>query len=95
MGDNKPESQRLSLQIWVTHSGHRSCQHLARKDLWSQTDSRTGKVLSPAGQSLWPLMPGEIGVAQSSTLVRGARLSQQRSGICLSYTLKEIYSTLF
>ena len=47
-----------------------------------------------AGQSLqWP-MPREIGVVWSSALVCGARLCQQWSGACLSYTLKVVDSTL-
>lgn len=75
------------------HSGQGSCQPLARKDLWSQVDSKADKVLSPAGQNLWQLMPGEIRVLHS-TLVCEAQLCQQWSGNCLSYTLKMVYSTL-
>ena len=75
-------------------SGLRSDQCLARKGLQSQVGSRAGEVLSPAGQSLqWP-MPRETSVAQSSTLVCGARLSQQWSGACLSYTWTVVDSTL-
>ena len=39
-------------------------------------------------------MPREIGVVWSSALVCGARLCQQWSGACLSYTLKVVDSTL-
>ena len=70
------------------HSGQGSPQHLARKDIWSQVDNRTDKVLSPARQSLWWPMPREISMAWSSTLVCGARLSQQWAGAYLSYTLE-------
>ena len=38
-------------------------------------------------------MPREISVAWGSTLVCGARLSQQWSGACLSYTLRVVCST--
>ena len=76
------------------HGGQGSHQHLARKDLWSQVGSRAGEVLSPAGQRLHQLMPREVSVAWSTSLVCGAQLSQQWSGVCLSYTLKVVYSTL-
>ena len=56
--------------------------------------SRTGEVLGPAGQGPQQQMPREISVVWSSALVCGARLSQQWSGACLSYTLKVLYSTL-
>ena len=39
------------------HSGQKSCQHLARKDLWSQVGSGADKILSPSGQSLQRLLP--------------------------------------
>ena len=39
-------------------------------------------------------MPREVSVTWSSTLVCGARLSQQWAGPCLSYTSEVIYSTL-
>ena len=80
MGDNEPKSQSLSLQVWETDGGQVNCQHLARKDLWSQVGSRADKVLSPAGQGLWQSMPREISMAWSSTLVCGAWVSQQWSG---------------
>ena len=67
---------------------------LARKDLCSQLGNRAGEVLSPAGQSLQLLMPREISRAGSTTLVSGAWLSQQWSGVCLSYTLRVVNSTL-
>ena len=72
------------------HGGQGSCQHLARKAVWSQVGSRAEEVPSPAGQSLWWPMPRE----NSSTLACGARLSQQWSGTCLSHTLKVVHSTL-
>ena len=75
------------------HSGQESHQCLARKDCQSQGGSRADGVLSPAGQSLQQLMPREISMAWSSTLVCGVQLSQQWSGACLRYTLKEVYST--
>ena len=56
--------------------------------------SRADKVLSPAWQSLRQLMPREISVVRSSTLVCGAQLSQQWFGACLSYTLRVVDSTL-
>ena len=67
------------------HSGQGSCQRLARKDLWSQVGSRAAEVLSPAGQSLWQLMPREISVEWSSALVCGARCREPvcfKSGKC-------------
>ena len=76
------------------HGEQGSCQHLARNNLQRQVGSKADKVFSPAGQSLQWLMPGEISVAWSSTLVCRAQLSQQWPGACLSYTLKVIYSTL-
>ena len=74
------------------HGKQGNSQRLARKDLWSQVGSRAGEVLSPAGRSLHQLMPREVSVAWSSPLVCGARLSQQWSGACLSYTLKVVDS---
>ena len=95
MRDNELESQSLSVcRSARQHGGQGSCQHLARKDLQSQVGGRAGEVLSPAGQSLRPLMPKEISVAWRSTLVCGAGLSQQWSGACLSYTLRVVDSTL-
>ena len=41
------------------------------------------EVFSPAGQSPWWPMPGEIRVAWSSTLIYGAQLFQQWSGPAL------------
>ena len=76
------------------HCGQGSCLYLVMKDLRSKVGSRVDGVLSPAGQSLRQLMPREIRVAWSSTLVCGARLSQQWSGTCLSCTLKVGYYTL-
>ena len=76
------------------HGGQGTHQRLARKDLWSQVGSRAGEVLSPAGRSLHQLMPREISMSWSSALVCGARLSQQWSGACLSYTLAVVGSTL-
>ena len=76
------------------HGAQGSCEHLARKDLWSQVGSRADDVLSPAGQSLWWLMQRETRVACSSPLGCGARRSQQWSGACLSYTWEVVDSTL-
>ena len=45
------------------HGGQGIGHHLASKDLWIQVGSRADEVLSPAGQSLWQLMPREISVA--------------------------------
>ena len=95
MRDNELESQSLSVcRSARQHGGQGSCQHLARKDLQSQVGGRAGEVLSPAGQSLRPLMPKEISVAWRSTLVCGAGLSQQWSGAYLSYIFRVEYSTL-
>ena len=94
MLDKEPQSQSLSLWVQETALWARelsvSCKEVSRE----QGGSRSGEVLSPAGQSFKQLMPREIGVAWSSTLVCGARLSQQWSGACLSYTLKVVCSTL-
>ena len=86
MRDNEPESQSLSLQV----------QETAR---WTKEPSASCKegLLEPGGQQgrrspqssrAEPLavMPSEISVVWSSALVCGARLSQQWSGACLSYT---------
>ena len=75
------------------HSRQKSCQHLAGKDLRSQLGRRADEVLSPAGQSLWWLMPREINMAWSNILVCGAQLLAV-VWACLSYTLKVVYSTL-
>ena len=75
------------------HGDQGSHQRLTRKDLRSWVGSRADEVLSPAGQSLWQQMTREIGVAWSSTLVRGVQLSQQWDGACLIYTLKVVDST--
>ncbi|KAF6119901.1 hypothetical protein HJG60_010284 [Phyllostomus discolor] len=56
--------------------------------------SKAGKVLSPAGQSLWQPMARQISVVWSSTLVCGSQLSQQWCGPCLNNTLKMLYSTI-
>ena len=56
--------------------------------------SSADEVLGPAGQSLQQLMPREVSMTWSSTLVYGARRSQQWSGARLSYTLKVVHSTL-
>ena len=76
------------------HSGRGSLQHLARKDLWSQACSRADKVRRPAGQSLRQPMPREISMVWSSTLMCGARLSQQWSGPAPVIPLRVLYSTL-
>ena len=94
MGNNESKSQSLSLQALGEHGEQGSCHYLARRDLGSQVDSRTGEVFSPAGQSLRCPMPRDISVARSSTGLCGAQLSQQCSGTCLCYTLKMVYSTL-
>ena len=62
------------------HSRQGSCQHLARKDCWSQVGSRAGKVLSPAGQSTQQPMAREISMTWSSTLLCGAQLFLQWFG---------------
>ena len=75
------------------HGGQGSCQRPAREGLWSQVGSRADKVLSPAGQGLWWVVMREITVAWSSVVLGcGARLSQQWSGACLSYTWKVVHS---
>ena len=76
------------------HSGHGGVSVLQGRIFWSQMGSRADKVLSPAWQSLRQLMPREISVVRSSTLVCGAQLSQQWFGACLSYTLRVVDSTL-
>ena len=94
MGNNKP-SPRISVCRSKKQYGEQgSHKHLTKKDLQSQMGSRADEVLSPAGQILWRLMPREISVMWSSTLVCGAWLSQQWSGASLSYTLKVLYSSL-
>ena len=93
MGDNKPSPRVSVCRSGRQHSGQGSCQRLARKDLWSQVGSEVEEVLSQAGKSLWELMPKEISVAWSCTLVC-AQLSQQWSGACLSYTFTVVDSTL-
>ena len=70
-----------------------NCQHLAKKDLWSQVGRKADEVPSPSEHSFWQPMPREISVAWSSTVVCGLG-SQQWSGTWLSYTLKVVYSTL-
>ena len=60
----------------------------------TRVGSRADKVLSPAGQSFGQPMPRKISMLWSSTLVCGARLSQQWSGACLSYTLRLVDSHL-
>ena len=80
----------LSLRVSVCGSrrqygGQGSCQCPVRKGLQSQVGSRADKVLSPAGQSLWQLMPREISVEWSSALVCGARCREPvcfKSGKC-------------
>ena len=59
-----------------------------------QAGSRADKVLDPAGQSLWWLIPREVSMAWSSTLVCGARLSQQWSEPASVIPLRLMYSTL-
>ena len=82
-------SPRVSVcRSGTQHGGQGSCQHLARKDLWSQEVSRADKVPSPAGQSVRQPLPREIRVVWSCTLVCGAQLSQQWSGACLSHTFE-------
>ena len=58
-------------------------------------DSKQGRW-SPqsTGQASGSWCQGRSAWHQSSTLVCGARLSQQWSGACLSYTSKVVYSTL-
>ena len=88
-------SPRVSVcRSGTQHGGQGSCQHLARKDLWSQEVSRADKVPSPAGQSVRQPLPREIRVVWSSALVCGPRLCQQWSGACLSYTLTVVDFTL-
>ena len=77
------------------HGGQGSCQGLTKKDFWSWVGSRVDEVLSPAGQSLRWLMPRDISVAWSSTLVCWAWLSQQWSRTWLSYTLKGVTFIFF
>ena len=55
--------------------------------------SRADEVLSPEQDLQWLMPRRDVIVAWSSTLVCGARLSQQWSGACLSYTLKVVGST--
>ena len=55
------------------YGGQGSCQCPVRKDLQSQVGSRADQVLSPAEQILWWLMPREISVAWSNTLMCGAQ----------------------
>ena len=94
MGDNELESQSLSLQIWEIARWARELSASCKEVSQEQGGSRSGEVLSPAGQSLQQLMPREVSMTWSSTLVYGARRSQQWSGACLNYILKVVYSTL-
>ena len=94
MGDNEPESQSLSPQVqgtaWWARELSASCKE-GSQERWAAGQA---ELPSPAGQSLWRLMPREISVVWSSTLVCGAWLSQRWSGTCLSYTLESVIPTL-
>ena len=94
MRDNKPESQSLSLQVretaqWAGESSA-SCkgESLEPDGQQGRRSLQSIRAEPPAG------MPREISVAWSSTLVCGARLSQQWAGACLSYNFKVVDSPL-
>ncbi|KAF6125194.1 hypothetical protein HJG60_009719 [Phyllostomus discolor] len=93
VGDNEHQSQSLSLQVQETALWARELSASFKEGPPEPSGQQGREVLSPARQSLrWP-MPREVSVAWSSTLVCGARLSQQGSGTGLSYTLKLVHST--
>ena len=73
------------------HSGQGSCRPLARKDLCSQVGSRPEPPAADAKGDQRGV--GQHSGVWSSTLVCGARLSQQWSGACLSYALEVVYAT--
>ena len=91
--DRVPESQSAGLGDSTVSKGVVSILQ-GRISGARQAASWVDEMLSLARQSLQWSMPREIRVAWSSTLGCGARLSQQWSGACLSYTLKVVFSTL-
>ena len=94
MGDNEPESQSLSLQVQETVGWTRVLLAYC-KEGYLGIRRAAGQMKSlDSGQSLWWLMRRNISMAWNSTLVCGARLSQQWSGACFSYTLTVVYPTL-
>ena len=75
-------------------SVYRSRDSMVGKGVVSIIRERISGARWAAGKGLWWLIPREISVTWSSTLVCGAWLSQQWSGVCLSYTLRVVNSTL-
>ena len=93
MGDNEPQSQRLSLQVWETAWWARESS-ASHKEGPPETGGKQATSSVQQGRVSGGQMQREISAAWSSPLVCGAWLSQQWSGACLSYILKVVYSTL-
>ena len=91
MGNNRTESQNLSLQVWEwarelsVSCKEGSLEPGGQQGRWSPRSSRAEPLATDA--------KGDQR-GRSSTVVCGAQLSQQWSGTCLSYTLKVVFSTL-
>ena len=93
VGNNKPKSQSLSLQVWGRAWWARESS-VSCKEGPQEPGGQQGRQSPPSSRAEPLVADAALSVVWNSTPVCGVRLTQQWSETCLSYALKVVFSTL-